>query len=303
MFTFFDHQQLRRYMLAFGSFFDSIAVVRYDMTGKETQRIQVPISYGPKEKWLTHIIQDPDFQQSVAITLPRISYEMTGLSYDGNRHLNSLNQLRFPNGELNKLRRAYVGVPYLLNFNLSILTKFQTDGFQIVEQILPYFTPELTFIIQNVPTLGISDQIPITLTSVTETDNYEGDFERRRIIIWSLDFQMKVYFYGPVKSQGRIEEAIIDIYNAPMEGLSEPPEYFATQQGDLLIGEQSEGLFATEDTANTYLTTGLAARIEAVADPLDQQAQPPDVHATVTLTDFTGDVKRSRTMTDEEVGQ
>jgi hypothetical protein len=202
MFTFFDHQQIRRYLLAFGSFFDSIYCRRYDMTGKETQRFQVPIEYGPKEKWLLHIIQDPDFLQSVAITVPRIAYEMTGLSYDGNRKLNTLQQLRFPNADLQRLARSYVGVPYIMNINLSVLTKFQTDGFQIVEQILPFFTPELTFVIQNVPELGISDQIPITLTNVTSTDNYEGDFEKRRIILWSLDFMMKVYFYGPVKSQG-----------------------------------------------------------------------------------------------------
>lgn len=301
MFTFFDHQQFRRYLLAFGSFFDSIFVVRYDMTGKETQRIQVPIEYGPKEKWLLHIIQDPDFQQSVAITVPRLSYEVTAINYDGNRKLNSLNQLRFPSSELTKLARTYVGVPYILNFNLSALVKFQTDGFQIVEQILPYFTPDLTFVVNNVPELGIADQIPLTLTNVSATDNYEGDFEKRRIIVWSMDFQMKVYFYGPNKSQGRIEEVMIDVYNAPIASLNEPPEYFATQDGTFIVDEQSEGLLATEETANVYLTTGRVARVDAVADPLNQQAKPPNVHANVTLTDYTGDVKRSRTLTDEEV--
>jgi hypothetical protein len=305
MFTFFDHQQLRRYLLAFGSFFDSIFCVRYDTTGKETQRIQVPIEYGPKEKWLLHIIQDPDFLQSTAITVPRLSYEMTSLMYDGNRKLNSLNQLRFPNGteDQSKLRRTYIGVPYLLNINLSALVKFQTDGFQIVEQILPFFTPDLTFVVQNVPELGIADQIPLTLTGVSSTDNYEGDFEKRRMIIWSMDFQMKVYFYGPNKSQGRIEEVIIDVYNAPIASLNEPPEYFTQENDGFIVEEQDTGLLATEATANVYLTTGRAARITAVADPRNQDAEPPDVHAKVTLTDYSGDVKRSRDLTDEEVGQ
>ena len=301
MFQFFDHQQIRRYLLAFGSLFDNIFVVRYDINGKETQRLNVPIEYGPKEKWLLHIIQDPDFLQSVAITVPRLSYELTSVAYDGNRKLASLNQLRFPNTEQNKLARTYIGVPYILNFNLSALVKFQTDGFQIVEQILPYFTPDLTFVVNNVPELGIADQIPLTLTGVSEQDNYEGDFEKRRIIIWSMDFSMKVYFYGPNKSQGRIEEVIVDVYNSPIGSLNEPPEYFTTQNNALLTNETGEGLLATEDTANAYVTTGRVARIDAIADPLDQQTNPPDVHAKTTLTDYSGDVKRSRTLTDEEL--
>lgn len=301
MFAFFDHQQLRRYMLAFGSFFDSIFVVRYNMSGIETQRIQVPIQYGPKEKWLLHIIQDPDFLQSTAITVPRLSFEMTGLAYDVDRKLNSLNQLRFPNSEQTRLARTYVGVPYILNFNLSALVKFHTDGFQIVEQILPYFTPDLTFVVNNVPELGIADQIPLTLVGVTESDNYEGDFEKRRIIIWSMDFSMKVFFYGPTKAQGRIEEVIVDVYNSPIDSLNEPPEYFISQDSKLLDGEQGSNLFVTENTANVYLTTGRVARVDAIADPVDQQADPPNVHATVTLTDYSGDVKRTRTLTDEEV--
>lgn len=285
MFQFFDHQQLRRYLLAFGSFFDSIFVVRYDITGKETQRIQVPIQYGPKEKWLLHIIQDPDFLQSVAITVPRLSYELTSITYDGDRKLASLNQLRFPTGsEQSKLARTYIGVPYILNFNLSGLVKFQTDGFQIVEQIIPYFTPELTFVINNVPELGIADQIPLRLMNISESDNYEGDFEKRRIIIWSMDFSMKVYFYGPNKSQGRIEEVIVDVYNSPISSLNEPPEYFATQDNlQTLVEREDGGHLVTEDTNDVYTVPDVV--IDVKADPLDQQAQPPDVHANTTITE------------------
>jgi hypothetical protein len=289
MFATFDHQQLRRYLLAFGSFFDNIFVVRYDITGKETQRIQVPIQYGPKEKWLLHIIQDPDFLQSVAITVPRLSFELTSITYDGSRKLNNLNQLRFPNqnGEASKLARTYIGVPYILNFNLSALVKFQTDGFQIVEQILPYFTPDLTFVINNVPELGISDQIPLTLTGVSENDNYEGDFEKRRIIIWSMDYTMKVYFYGPNKGQGRIEEVIVDVYNAPYDSLNEPPEYFATQDdASTLITNEQGGHIVTENTEDVFISTDPVVRIDVVADPKDQQAQPPDVKANTTITEL-----------------
>lgn len=300
MFSFFHHQQLRRYLLAFGSFFDSIDVRRYDTTGKVVQRIQVPIEYGPKERWLVNITENPDFSRGIGIALPRLSYEMTGIAYDGNRKLNTMNQLRFPNTEQARMARTYVGVPYLLNIQLSALVKFQTDGFQIVEQILPYFTPDLTFVVQNVPELGIADQIPMTLTNVSSADNYEGDFEKRRVIVWTLDFQLKVYFYGPNKSQGRIEEVIVDVYNAPIASLNEPPEYFATENDSFIVDEQSEGLLATEETANVYLTTGRVARVTATADPRNQQSEPPNVTANVTLTDYSGDVKRTRQLTDDE---
>lgn len=242
----------------------------------------MPIEYGPKEKWLTHIVQDPDFQQSVAITVPRIAYELKGIGYDGSRHLKTLNQLRFETTEQHRLSRVYVGVPYTLSFNLSILTKFQSDGFQIVEQILPYFAPDLTFSIRPVPEYGIVDQIPLTLISVANSDNYEGDFEKRRIILWDLDFSMKVFFYGPTRSQGRIEEVEVDLITSPLMDISQPPFWFSDEQGETVRAEDG-GRIASEQTANVYVDGASTVRITAVADPLEQDNEPPNVTANVTI--------------------
>lgn len=300
MFGYFSNNQLRKYILAFGSFFDKLFVVRTDSLGVEKQRICVPIQYGPKEKWLTHIVQDPDFLQGVSQVVPRIAFELTGISYDTTRKLNTLNQLKFPSTEIGHLARMYVGAPYTLNFTLSILTKFQKDGFQIVEQILPYFTPDLSFMITPVPELGILDQVPLVLNSITHSDNYEGDFEKRRVIIWDLVFSMKVFFYGANKAQSRIEEVIVDIYNSPLDELELPPDYLETEDGLPLVNEDS-GLLAGEQTANTYLDVGRAVRIDAIADPLDQLNVPPDVTANVTITQTDGGLKRARDGSDEEV--
>ena len=300
MFVTFDHQQLRRYVLAFGSFFDNLFIVRKDITETEKQRICVPIEYGPKEKWLTHIVQDPDFMQAVAIILPRMSFEMTGINYDGSRKVNSLNQLKFPSSTTRQMARTYIGVPYTLSFGLDILVKFQSDGFQIVEQILPYFTPDLTFALQAVPSLGIVDQVPLTLQSISHTDNYEGDFEKRRIIIWTLGFTMKVFFYGPNRSQGRIEEVLVDIYNTPFADLSDPPIYLETEDNHLLVNEDTT-LLVDETTANVYLNVGRVAEIDATAVPADQTADPGEGTAVTTITDNDGDVKRSRTLIDEKL--
>ena len=269
MFSYFSNRQLRRYLLAFGSFFDSIFVTR-DEAGVEKQRILVPLQYGPKEKWLIRITQDPTLDRGVSQIVPRLSYEMTGLAYDGSRKVNTLNQLKFATSELTKLSRTYAGVPYNLTLSLSALVKFQEDGFQIVEQILPFFTPDLTFTIQTIPDIGLKEQIPLTLQSVTHTDNYEGNFETRRIIIWDLTFTMKVFFYGPTKTQARIEEVEVDTYIlSDFDGLTGPPTYFVTEDGDLLTQEDSS-LLVTEDTPDSYLNTDPVQRITIVPDPLDQ---------------------------------
>jgi T4-like virus Myoviridae tail sheath stabiliser len=293
MFSYFNNRQLRRYLLAFGSFFDSIYVTR-DAQGVETQRILVPLQYGPKEKWLVRLTQDPELTRGVSQVVPRMSYELTGVAYDPSRKLNTLNQLKFPSMEQSKMARTYVGVPYNITINLSALVKYQQDGFQIVEQIFPFFTPDFTFAIQTLPDVGIVDQIPLTLNSVTHTDNYEGSFEQRRVIIWELNFTMKAFFYGPSKTQGRIEEVQVDTYNSPYFDLTEPPTYFATESGDFLTLED-DSLLATD------LTSGLVSRVVVVPDPLTQNPLADPLTVRTTITNYDGAVKRGRSGTDELV--
>ena len=140
--THFKHLLLRRYLLSFGSLFDNITLTREDTAGDEVYRQIVPIEYGPKERWLTRLTQDPDHNQGVAQVVPRLSYEMSGIAYDTARKLNTLEKLTYAAASSDDRGRLYVGTPYTLTVGLSVLTKLQQDGMQIVEQILPYFTPD-----------------------------------------------------------------------------------------------------------------------------------------------------------------
>ena len=221
--THFKHLLLRRYLLSFGSLFDNITLTREDTAGDEVYRQIVPLEYGPKERWLTRLTQDPDLKQGVGQIVPRLSYEMSGIAYDPTRKLNTLEKLTYAASSSDDRGRLYVGTPYTLTIGLSTLTKLQQDGMQIVEQILPYFTPNYTIAIEplaNYPTLV--DVVPIVLQSVSQTDNYEGSFETRRVVVWDLEFSMKVYLYGPVKDKARIKKVIVDLYNSSSDDLSAP---------------------------------------------------------------------------------
>ena len=220
---FFTHHALRRYLLAFGSLFDDMTVVREDASGVEQQRLVVPIDYGPKERWLYRLTQDPDFTRSVGQVVPRISYEMTGIAYDTTRKLNTLDKLTTASDQERKRARLWVGVPYTLTIELTILTKLQQDGMQLVEQILPYFTPDYSLALRPVAEFpALIDTIPVSLQSVSHSDNYEETFETRRVILWTLDFSMKVYFYGPVRHKKRIEEVFVNLYNSTEDDLRSP---------------------------------------------------------------------------------
>lgn len=279
----FNHNQLRRYLIAFGSFFTNITLIRTDASGVEQQRMVVPVDYGPKERWLYRLTQDPDLTEKVGITVPRMSYELTGIGFDASRKINTLNQLKFPTQEQRHLARLYAGVPYNLTLELSILTKTQADAHQIVEQIIPLFTPDLTFAINTLPELGLVETIPLTLSSIAHSDNYEGDFEHRRAIIWSLSFGMPVMFYGPKKAQGQITEVVVDVHNSPINELSDPPLVLATDNRELMESEDGSGHIMDESTANTYAGFGKVATINVKADPLDQiESDNPTVIETLT---------------------
>lgn len=299
MFTHFNHSQFRRYILAFGKLFSRITLTRADAAGAEVQRFVVPIEFGPKERWYTRLVQDPNFTQGVSQVLPRLGYQMTGLAYDSKRKLNTMNSLSFPHDDMRKRQRMYVGVPYTLTFELAILTKLQQDGYQIVEQILPYFTPDLHLPVLALPNLGLVDVLPLTLTSVTSSDNYDGDFEHRRHIEWTLTFTWPINIYGPKRAQGRIEEIFVDLYDVPLDTALPAPEYLATETGDLLLTEDETGHLVTEETPDIYTRTGRVARVHVAADPVDQMPSD-DPTSRTTLTEYDGDVKRSVDMTDED---
>jgi len=210
---------IRKLVIGFGNLFNDIVVQRVDADGVRIQSIAVPLGYGPKQKWLARIKEDPNLEKKVAITIPRIGFEMTSMVYTPTRKLSStLKNIQLLSTDTDRLKTNYVPVPYDLTFNMSIFVKNADDGAQILEQILPYFRPEFTTNIILVPEMGIAADIPIVLQNVSLEDAYEGDFDTRRSLVYSLDFIMKAYFYGPTSTSGVIKRAITNIHDDSASG-------------------------------------------------------------------------------------
>lgn len=206
----FYHQSLRKYVIMFGNMFNDIVVRRYDTNGNNISAITVPLAYGPKEKFLVRITQDPNLDQQIAIQLPRMGFEMTTLNYDGNRRLQGVSRNLRVTSDDNKLDFNYMPVPYDLQFNLYAYVRNADDGAQILEQIVPYFGPEWTNQVRVLPQTNVVIDVPTILNTVSIEDTYEGDFETRRALIYTFDFTIKAYFYGPVRRQGVIKRAQVD---------------------------------------------------------------------------------------------
>lgn len=215
--TYFYHSHIRKTVAIFGTLFNDISVHRKDANGTLLNYVKVPLSYGPKQKFLTRLFEEPDLDApEVAIRLPRMSFEITGMQYDTSVKLNKMNTLAQPNihGQ-NTIRNP---VPYILNFQLSVYAKNQDDALQVVEQILPMFNPEYVVTLKEIPELDIKRDIPIVLQSVTYSDDYEGDFTSRRVLIYTLEFTMKTFFYGPItQNQAIIKDAKANV-NLPEGG-------------------------------------------------------------------------------------
>lgn len=214
MFGQYYHGTIRKYIIAFGNLFNDIVIARLNTAGERIQAIEVPIAYGPKEKWLVRLKQDPNLEQNIGITLPRIGFEIVSMNYAPQRKLAStLQNAHLKNSDLNKLNSQYTPVPYDLNIMLSIFVKNADDGAQILEQILPYFRPEFTTNIRLIPEMDVVVDAPVVLQDVSIEDTYEGDFDTRRALIYNLNFSMKAYIYGPVFSQGVIKRAITNLFD------------------------------------------------------------------------------------------
>jgi len=205
-----NHDSLRKYIIVFGTVFNDIYINRLSATGEVLQTLKVPLTYGPKEKVLARLDQNPTMDNQVAIVLPRISFEMTSLEYDTTRKLNTLNKLTKQSataGTDDEVKYQYQPVPYDMQFEMNILVKNAEDGTRIVEQIVPYFTPAFTVSVNVVPEVDSARDIPIVLNSISSQDQYEGNFEQRRAMIWTLSFTLKGYLYGPSKKSKLIKLA------------------------------------------------------------------------------------------------
>ena len=211
----FYHETMRNVIVAFGTLFNNIHLVRKNKSGVVTQTMKVPLAYGPRQKWITRLDADANLDTKVAITLPRLGFEIQNLSYDPSRKLNRVQKfkkVKSSSSDSNKLDTQYMPVPYNLDIELYAMAKNSDDALQIVEQILPYFQPDYTLTIKDMTDMGIKRDIPIILNSVNYEDNYRGDFGERRAIIYTLGFTSKFYLYGPVTSAKVIKTVQVDQY-------------------------------------------------------------------------------------------
>jgi hypothetical protein len=211
----FYHHTMKKIVASFGALFANIFVVKRSTNNNELERIKVPLAYGPADRYLVRTIEDPDLTRRYSIKLPRMSFEIKSLQYDSSRKLNTLKtNIAAINNTQGSVLRQYQGVPYKISIDLSIISKYIDDANQIIEQILPWFTPAFTVTINSIPGMNYKDDIPITLTSLSLSDNYESDWNSRRDIIWTLSFDIQMMFYGPIVDKSIITTAITDIFNS-----------------------------------------------------------------------------------------
>jgi len=208
----FYNRTIRKIVVAFGTVFNDIILQRYNADGTTKRELfKVPLSYGAKEKYLTRITSDPNLTKSIATVVPRISFEMVSMSYDTGRKLNTLTQ-NFAANTSTAVKTQYRPIPYNFEFNLSIYVRNTEDGTQILEQILPFFTPDFTVTVNFIPEMNQKYDMPIVLNSVNSTVDYEGDMMTTRMIMWDLTFTAKSYIWPPVKSGKYIRQSNTNIY-------------------------------------------------------------------------------------------
>ena len=243
--------------------FNNIVVSRKTSAGVVDKRIKVPISYSPRDKLLARIETDPNLRKPDAISLPRMGFEMTSMTYAGERKLNTIKKFTAAGTNGNNRTIMYAPVPYDVNFQLSIMVKNAEDGTQILEQILPFFTPEWTNTVQLIDDMDIKLDIPLVLVSVSSDDTYDGDFETRRALIWTLDFTMKCYFFGPTKTKKLIKLANVNFFidgfdtaigsaNTPVERVSVEPGLIPTAN---LAGTISSANLVVTGLGTSFTTT------------------------------------------------
>jgi len=210
--TYYYHEIIRKTIIGFGTLFNGIYVKHKTQEGVAAQEMKVPLAYGPSQKFLARLEQQPDLNKMVAITLPRMSFEMTDISYDATRKSGITQTFKAVDSRDSKLKKVYMPVPYNLGFELSVMCKLNDDALQIIEQILPYFQPSFNLTVDLVQSIGEKRDIPIVLSNVSFVDDYEGDYATRRALIYTLRFEAKTYLFGPVaeSSEGLIKKVIVD---------------------------------------------------------------------------------------------
>jgi len=214
--TYFYHEKIRKSVAIFGRLFNNIYVIRKDAAGGVLNQLKVPLAYAPKQKYLERLRENSDLNNDtkIAVKLPRMSFEITQISYDLTRQLTKVSNFKTLGSTPQTRQKFYSPVPYNINFQLNIYAKSQDDALQIVEQILPTFNPQYTLTIkpfaEKYP--DFKEDIPVIITGVSFTDDYDAPMEQRRTIIYTLEFEMKLSFFGPIGEGEVIRKSIADVY-------------------------------------------------------------------------------------------
>ena len=211
--TYFYHEIIRKTIVSFGTLFNNIYIKHEDKNNNVVDETKVGLSYGPMQKFLAKLEQQADLKKPIAITLPRMSFEMVSLQYDPTRKT-SVTQTFRASDDAGNIKKVYMPVPYNIGFELSIYSKLSDDALQIIEQILPFFQPSFNLTLDLIDSIGEKKDIPIVLDSIDMQDDYEGDFTVRRALIYTLRFTAKSYMYGPIadSTEGLIRKVQVDMY-------------------------------------------------------------------------------------------
>jgi hypothetical protein len=211
----FYHSLLKKYVIIFGSLFNNIRIEKLDSNGNVLQTLKVPIAYGPREKFLARVESNPSGNEKNSVILPRMGFEITNITYANERKLQTIQTVKSNNNinGNNVYKKAYTPVPYDINFALHIMVKQTDDGTRIIEQILPYFTPEWTISAKLLSDFDQYTDIPIVIGPIQIDDAYEGGFTERRSLTYTINFTMKAYLYGPISQQKIIKFTDVNLIN------------------------------------------------------------------------------------------
>ncbi len=212
--TYYYHQIIRKTIVSFGNLFNDIHIQHKNSENNVISDLKVPLAYGPSQKFLSRIRQQPELNQPVQITLPRMSFEMNSIQYDSTRKTGVTQTFKALDGD--QLKKVFLPVPYNIGFELNVLAKLNDDALQIVEQILPFFQPSFNITIDLIDSIGEKRDIPIVLNSVSFQDDYEGDFSTRRAIIYTFQFTAKTQVFGPISdtTDGLIRKVQVDYHSS-----------------------------------------------------------------------------------------
>jgi len=212
--TYYYHEIIRKTIVSFGTLFNDIHIKHKNNSDNVISDLKVGLSYGPMQKFLAKIEQQEQLNKAIAITLPRMSFEMTSIQYDSTRKAGVTQTFKALDGT--NLKKVFMPVPYNIGFQLNILSKLNDDALQIIEQILPYFQPSFNLTVDLISSIGEKRDIPIVLDNISFQDDYEGNFTTRRSLIYTLNFTAKTYLFGPIadSTDGLIRKVQVDYYNS-----------------------------------------------------------------------------------------